>query len=237
MISELSEQKAKIIFIAVVAIFIVILLVISYFIYFDEEDLKNNEEINNKINNIKTIVENNINIKKENKPVKKNELLDNIKDDSYKINKKKQVFNISNNIFSYDEAEAVCKAYNSDLASEKQLHEAYEQGADWCNYGWSQNQMALYPTQKSTWEDLQKDPINKNSCGMWGVNGGYFENPNTLFGVNCYGIKPEPKDRERNKLPSVSQREQNIEQKMLSIQENLDDVSVSPFNVNLWSQK
>ena len=147
------------------------------------------------------------------------------------------MFNISNNIFNYDEAEAVCKAHNADLADERQIQEAYKKGADWCNYGWSKNQMALYPTQKSSWEQLQKDPLNKNSCGTWGVNGGYFENPNTLFGVNCYGVKPDPKDRERNKLPSVSGREQAIQNKISSIQTNLNDISVNPFNKNIWSSK
>ena len=247
MFSELSEEKAKIMFIIVVVVFIVVLLVISYFIYFDENDELNNENINNKINNIKTVIEttnnnnrlNNIKNpkKKEVKPVKHNEPLDNVKDGSYKNKKGKQVFNISNNIFNYDEAEAVCKAFNADLADERQIQEAYKKGADWCNYGWSKNQMALYPTQKSSWEQLQKDPANKNSCGMWGVNGGYFENPNTLFGVNCYGVKPEPKDRERNKLPSVSGRAQAIQQKILSIQENINDVSVNPFNKTIWSSK
>ena len=35
--------------------------------------------------------------------------------------------------------------------------------------------------QKDTWEELQKDPENMDTCGNWGVNGGYFDNPNTLF--------------------------------------------------------
>lgn len=248
MLSELSEEKAKIIFVVVVAIFIIVLLVISYYIYFDEDNEKNNEEINKKINNIKTLVENNnkmnANInsdiknnipEKEVVPVKQNEPLNNVRNESYKNKKGKQVFNISNNLFTYNEAEAVCKAFNSELASEKQVKEAYDNGADWCNYGWSKNQMALFPTQKSSWEQLQKDPMNRNSCGMWGVNGGYFENPDTLFGVNCYGLKPEPKDNERNKIPSVSKREQAIQEKIVSVQQNLNDVAISPFNKNLWS--
>ena len=35
-----------------------------------------------------------------------------------------------------------------------------------------------------------------NNCGRPGVNGGYFDNPNIKFGVNCYGQKP---DAERTK--------------------------------------
>ena len=27
--------------------------------------------------------------------------------------------------------------------------EAYKKGAEWCNYGWTQGQLATYPTQKN----------------------------------------------------------------------------------------
>ena len=116
MLSEISEEKAKIMFVIIVAFFIVVLLVVSYFIYFDETDEKNNEEINNKINNIKTIVDNDILNKKpeDNKPVKpvrQNEPLNNIKNDTYKNQKGKQVFNISNNLFTYSLLVVVLSLY------------------------------------------------------------------------------------------------------------------------------
>ena len=69
---------------------------------------------------------------------------------------KKEVYNIGNNLFKYDDAEHLCKAFGGELATYEQVEKAFEKGADWCNYGWSQDQMALYPTQKSTWENLQK---------------------------------------------------------------------------------
>ena len=49
----------------------------------------------------------------------------------------KQVFNISNNIYTYDDAEAVCKAFGAELADYHQLKDWYQKGADWCNYGWT----------------------------------------------------------------------------------------------------
>ena len=163
-------------------------------------------------------------------------LLDNVRDESYdsKVN---QVFNISNNIFSYDDARAACRAHNAELATYDQVVDAYKSGADWCNYGWSENQMALYPTQKSSWDELQKDPKNANSCGEWGVNGGYFENPNTLFGANCYGRKPDPKDRERAKQMPVSKKERDAVQTVARFKEEIGDLTVSPFNKNLWSKR
>lgn len=102
-----------------------------------------------------------------------------------------EVFNISQNQFTYDEAPAVCAAYGAKLANLEQIIDAYNKGAEWCNYGWSQGGMALYPTQKATWEELQQeiDPAKRTACGRPGVNGGYF-NPATKFGVNCFGFKP-----------------------------------------------
>ena len=103
---------------------------------------------------------------------------------------KEEVFHVHNNIFTYKEAKALCKSYNSKLASLEQIKDAYREGADWCNYGWSQNQNAYYPTQQQTYDEMQKDPKTKYNCGKPGINGGYFDNPKLRFGVNCYGIKP-----------------------------------------------
>ena len=41
------------------------------------------------------------------------------------------------------------------------------------NYGWSDGQMAYFPTQKDTWDKLQKNPNTKHACGRPGVNGVY----------------------------------------------------------------
>jgi hypothetical protein len=101
-----------------------------------------------------------------------------------------QVFNIGNNIYTYDEAQAVCKAFDSDLADYDQIEQAYQSGGEWCNYGWSKGQMAYFPTQKNTWNALQNDPNTKNACGRPGINGGFIANPHARFGANCYGVKP-----------------------------------------------
>ena len=60
----------------------------------------------------------------------------------------KEVFNIPENNYNYQEAKEICKAYNSKLATYDQIEDAYNDGADWCKYGWSAKQMALFPTQK-----------------------------------------------------------------------------------------
>lgn len=145
------------------------------------------------------------------------------------IDKKKEVFNIDQNIFTYDEASNICKSYNSELATYNQLKESHKQGADWCNYGWSSNQMALYPTQKTTWEKLQKNENTKDNCGNPGINGGYFQDKNLKLGVNCYGYKPEP-----NPEQIVYIDDEKIQKQIDII--DLDKIDIRPFNNNKWSE-
>jgi hypothetical protein len=102
------------------------------------------------------------------------------------IQNKNEVFNIANNLYTYDDAQAVCSAYGAQIATYEQVEDAYNQGAEWCNYGWSDGQMALFPTQKDTWNKLQKTKNNKNDCGRPGINGGFIDNPYVKFGVNCF---------------------------------------------------
>lgn len=145
----------------------------------------------------------------------------------------KQVFNIANNVFTYKQAQDVCKAYDGELASIEQVLDAYKNGANWCNYGWSKDQMALYPIQKEEWLKLQDDPIYKNSCGVPGVNGGYFANSELKFGVNCYGVKPKPTPAEKIK-PDYKNILGNKELKRINA--NIGNYTIMPFNNDTWSE-
>ena len=79
-----------------------------------------------------------------------------------------QVFNIPGNDYTFNDASALCKAYGGELATYSQIENAYKSGAEWCNYGWSKDQMAYYPTQKTTWHKLQKIKGHKHDCGRPG---------------------------------------------------------------------
>ena len=105
-----------------------------------------------------------------------------------------EVFHIDDNQFTYADSAAVCAAYGAQLATLEQVMDAYNHGAEWCGYGWTTGGMALYPTQKATWQALQieVDPAKRTACGRPGVNGGYFD-PASKFGVNCFGFKPSGK--------------------------------------------
>jgi hypothetical protein len=154
-----------------------------------------------------------------------------------------EVFNIRNNLFTYDEAKSVCSIYGAKLANYDQVEAAYEDGGEWCNYGWSEGQMALFPTQKETWNKLQKTDRAKNACGRPGVNGGYMRNPKLRFGVNCYGKKPKASDKEKklmsanieDKLPE-SAADRRLRLKMDNWKKNADKYLVmNSFNKKDWS--
>jgi hypothetical protein len=155
-----------------------------------------------------------------------------------------EVFNISNNLYTYDDAQSVCSAYGSKLATYDQIEDAYNNGADWCNYGWSDGQMAFFPTQKSTWQKLQKTTDHKNDCGRPGVNGGYFANPYIKFGVNCYGKKPLPSnddlDRmnvQKNYVYPKNAKDVELDKKVQFWKDNADKLlKVNSHNKEKWSE-
>ena len=155
-------------------------------------------------------------------------------------NTRNEVFNIGNNIYNYDDAQMVCTAHGARLATYDEIEDAYNNGGEWCNYGWSDGQMIFFPTQKSTWDQLQKNTKQKNKCGRPGVNGGYMENPQLRFGVNCYGKRPDPKPEElarMNTTPPKTQEEKEFENKINFWKENADKLlQINGFNNNNWSQ-
>jgi hypothetical protein len=159
--------------------------------------------------------------------------------------RQKEVFNVSKNIYTYDDASSVCKALDSELATFDQVQKAYDNGGDWCNYGWTKGQMALYPTQQSTWKKLQKAPKEyRNECGHPGINGGYFDNKYLKFGVNCYGYKPGIKENDRELLdyspaPRLSEEEKRERQKIRQYRSARarNDLTILPFKKNCWNKK
>lgn len=153
----------------------------------------------------------------------------------------KQVFNVPGNKYGYDDAKAICSAYGARLATYDELESAYNDGADWCNYGWSDGQMALFPTQKSKFAHLQKIKGHENDCGRPGINGGYIANPLVKFGVNCYGKKPKINQEEEHLMDvtspyPVSKSDLEMEQRVNYWKGKIEDVLVSPFNSNRWSK-
>lgn len=154
---------------------------------------------------------------------------------------KPQVFNIPDNIYNYQDAKAVCSAFNSKLATYEQMEEYYNDGGEFCNYGWSDGQMALFPTQNSTYKTLSKIPGHKHDCGRPGINGGYISNPLVRFGANCYGYKPSLTPEEEELMATIpvyplTKKDLAFEKRVEYWKGKLGDIIVSPFNKTQWSE-
>jgi hypothetical protein len=157
------------------------------------------------------------------------------------IRLKPQVFNIPENDYVYSDAKALCSAYGARLATYQELENVYNKGGEWCNYGWSDGQMALFPTQQKTYDKLQKIEGHENDCGRPGVNGGYMKNPELKFGVNCYGYKPRMTAEEEDLManqPIYPKTEKDIamENRVKYWKDKLTGILVSPFNHQTWSK-
>jgi len=152
-----------------------------------------------------------------------------------------QVFNIPGNYYGYEDAKTLCQAYGSRLATYNEVEDSYNKGGEWCNYGWSDGQMALFPTQKTTFANLQKIPGHEHDCGRPGVNGGYMANPHIQYGVNCFGYKPKITSEEEEMMQNTTpypKTEKDIlfEKRVDYWKTKLNDILVSPFNYNSWSR-
>jgi hypothetical protein len=152
-----------------------------------------------------------------------------------------EVFNIGNNMYTYDDAQSVCASLGSRLATYDEIESAYNNGGEWCNYGWSEGQSAYFPTQKETWKKLQGSEKTKNACGRPGVNGGYIENDKLRFGVNCFGKKPKPKDTDIKSISAginIPKTPEDIllEKKIQFWKDNGDKLfKINSYNNNKWS--
>jgi hypothetical protein len=152
-----------------------------------------------------------------------------------------QVFNIPGNYYGYEDAKTLCTAYGARLANYQEVEDSYNKGGEWCNYGWSDGQMALFPTQATTYNNLQTIKGHEHDCGRPGVNGGYMANPRLKFGVNCYGYKPKINQEEEqlmqvNTAYPKTEKDILFEKRVDYWKSKISDILVSPFNYNTWSK-
>ena len=140
----------------------------------------------------------------------------------------KEVYHIDKQNLTYEQAIKKCEAYGATIANKNQMTEAYNKGAHWCNYGWIEGREAYYPVQKC---------FENDNCGEPGLNGGFFEEKDLKFGVNCYGIKPS--DKNIVEKPEYCPEEK--EKTFCELDENinactqLENDNIKPFNNDKWS--
>ena len=146
-----------------------------------------------------------------------------------------QVFNVARNVYTFHEAAPLCKAFGAELATYDQVKDAHKAGADWCNYGWVKGQMAVYPTQKATYDKLQHGPEHERmSCGRPGVNGGYFPNAEQRFGVNCYGPRPAESALDE-RIQMEEKTDIAFDREVNKYKSELDSIGVNPWSGQQWS--
>lgn len=157
--------------------------------------------------------------------------------------KQKEVFNIDNNAFTYNQAKKVCKAYSGQLATYNQVASAHRRGANWCNYGWSANNMALYPIQNSFHKEIESNPKTKGNCGKPGINGGRFKDLDIKLGVNCYGYRPEAEESQlvyntdpiyKKIVNEKKKKKTDLHKYKELVKKNV--IEIRPFNDNKWSK-
>lgn len=152
----------------------------------------------------------------------------------------KEVFTVSKNDYSFYDAAPLCKALGAELATYDEVKKAWQNGADWCNYGWVKGQMAVYPTQDSTYEELQQGPEEQRGvCGKPGLNGGYFDNPELKFGVTCVGNRPPQSQHDATAISAGSTRPLTasglqFEKKVQQFKLESDNLGILPFNKEKW---
>jgi hypothetical protein len=149
-----------------------------------------------------------------------------------------EVFHLPHNIYTYDKAKEMCELFDSRLATYDEVEDSYKNGANWCSYGWSSDQMALFPIQKSMFNELKKIPGHQHDCGRPGVNGGFMTDKHLKFGVNCYGKKPYASEDDLDYMNqfSFSSAFPDTVLNQQSQQAKLDQILVAPFNKDKWSE-
>jgi len=157
------------------------------------------------------------------------------------MTKNKEVFHIPENKYTYNEAKALCKAYNAELASYDQIKNSHKSGGEWCSYGWSKDQLALYPTQKQTYEKLKGIKGHEHDCGRPGINGGFIENENVRFGVNCFGYKPNITKAESEHMAYTEVYPKSTDdllhdKQVEDFKKKIPEIMIAPFNKTKWSR-
>jgi hypothetical protein len=149
----------------------------------------------------------------------------------------KEVFHISHNSYTYEEAPAVCAAYGAELASFDQLQEAFSLVLNGVHMDGLQVEW-LYILLKN----LHGQHYNKNHkkvkelhVVILVVNGGYFD-PKLKFGVNCYGVKPRNKG-EKFPQPLPTEDTKKFDDMVKKFKNMLGSIKLSGFNRNVWSEK
>jgi hypothetical protein len=225
------ESKPYIFVIEIVLWVVLIAIIVMNVRYFNDKDFSFDQFFRNLFS--EKIPEIEVNVHRDN-------VRDNVRDVPMRAKDEKrpgEVFHLRKNIFDYDEAKEACGLLNSRLATYDEIENAYSNGANWCSYGWSDDQMVLFPSQKEYLNRLKQFPGHERDCGRVGVIGGYVQNKYAKFGVNCYGKKPYATEKDKEYLAKYKLSgsvPDDVLEKLRKEKEK--DFLVTPFNKDKWSE-
>ena len=214
---------------------LIIIIIVSYAIKHKSDDSKPRPISNNNVDAKKKNGSNNNMKSNNNNSLQLNQSSDGV--NSIGNRGGSEVYNIERNIYSLSDADAACRVFDGKLASLDQLIEAHKNGADWCNVGWTSDGVAAFPVQKDTWLKSQNNKSARaNECGSkHGVNI-VRSDPHLLYGVHCYGKKPNAVGMENIKRAYISDKERATLLKMDQFRKQKNNMMKLPYNSKKWSR-
>lgn len=148
-----------------------------------------------------------------------------LEEEQQKNKSRGEVFHIGNQLYTYVEADEVCRLANdSRLATREEVEQAAKDGADWAgSYGWSTGQEAYTITKEK------------------GVHGGKVKEGKMLLGVNCVGKKPDMTERDKLLMDMIRAESKGLDMtsqiKLLFAELNPGAyMTIRPFNFDKWSE-
>lgn len=106
-----------------------------------------------------------------------------------------EVIHVRDYIYPANKAADLCEFLGATLATKAQLQAAFEDGASWCDWGWTEDGNNVHAYYPNTMDVVYPNSANpSNNCGDLGKLHGprsQHEAAKNKLGLNCWGIKPE----------------------------------------------
>jgi len=229
---SLDNDKNKI-WILILEIILVVILIVVVVLNMDK--IKTDFNFSTEIKNLFNEKTPEIDIVAQTKEEKKEDKKD---DKKCKDDEEGEVFHIFNNKYTYNQAREACTAMDARLATYQEVENSYNKGGSWCSYGWSEDQLALFPTSKDVYNKLKTKPNHKNDCGRQVVNGGFIGNKNIRFGVNCFGKKPVMDDSEKYFMDHYTFSPAYTDASYAQFDASYSGLNllIAPFNQSKWNE-
>lgn len=172
-----------------------------------------------------------------------------------KAEREKEVFHIADQIYTFDEAACKCNAVSpgARLATEAEVINAFNAGANWVGYGWTESPpshgpdamaKAFFPLQAEEFYKRIDSPGSHKghlprdqwfANGVPGVNGGFFRKTNR-FGINCFGVRPAGMVAVPNPIPPPTEAQMCKATQPFNVTHKLRSDNIAGFNRTQWSQ-